>query len=86
MYLKAQLQFDGAVQVIRLPAGIRLEQRELYVRRDSLSGDLILSSRPMSWEEFFQEDARAYVPQDFMSAEDRAQGTHNHDPFADEPA
>jgi hypothetical protein len=25
MYLKAQLQFDGALQVIRLPAGLALE-------------------------------------------------------------
>jgi antitoxin VapB len=83
MYLKAQLHFDGVLLVIRLPAGLRLEQRELYVRQDPRSGDLILSSRPMSWEEFFKEDARAYVPEDFMSTEERAQGTHDRDPFAD---
>lgn len=81
MYLKAQLHIDGVLQVIRLPAGIRLEQREWYVRQDALSGDLILSSRPMSWEDFFKEDARTYVPQDFMSAEERAQGMHDRDPF-----
>ncbi|WP_229260376.1 AbrB/MazE/SpoVT family DNA-binding domain-containing protein [Duganella alba] len=82
--MKAQLYFDGSSQVIRLPEGMRLEQREFYVRHDQRSGDLILSNRLMSWEEFFQEDARAYVPADFMSADDRAQGMQARDPFADD--
>lgn len=84
MYEKAQLYVEGKRQIVRLPEGYRLDGNEIYVRKDERSGDLILSRRPLSWEEFFAEDVRDIVPEDFMSAEDRAQGVHDRDPFADD--
>jgi antitoxin VapB len=82
MHEKAQLYFDGSRQVVRLPDGYRLDGEDIYVRQDAQSGDVILSKRPVSWEEFFAEDVRDVVPEDFMSVDDRAQGEHNPDPFA----
>ncbi|WP_195763563.1 AbrB/MazE/SpoVT family DNA-binding domain-containing protein [Duganella guangzhouensis] len=74
MYEKAQLYFDGSRQLVHLPEGMMLKGNDIYVRYDTFSGDVILSRRPMSWEEFFKEDVREIVPADFMSPADRNQG------------
>ncbi|WP_332851438.1 antitoxin [Duganella sp. S19_KUP01_CR8] len=80
---KVQLSMVGGLQVLRLPRGCQFEGGEVYVHRDSASGDVILSSKPpLSWAEFFAEDASKVVPADFMNAADRQQGAQERDPFA----
>ena len=80
----AKLFMTGSSQAVRLPYEFRFDEKEVYIRRDPSSGDVILSRRPASWDDFFamwsSEDA---VPADFMSAEDRAQGALSPDPFGE---
>lgn len=44
---------NGRSQAVRLPAAFRFDAKEVYVRRDPASGDVILSRRPGNWEGLF---------------------------------
>ena len=80
---KVQLSMAGGLQVVLLPYGYQFEGDEVYIHRDFASGDVVLSSKPpLSWADFFAEDASKVVPADFMSAADRQQGEQERDPFA----
>ena len=79
----AKVFMTNRSQAVRLPAEFRFTEKEVYIRRDPATGDVILSRRPASWEGFFALDATTEVPADFMSNEDRQQGQQTRDPFAD---
>lgn len=40
----------GRSQAVRLPKGFRFDTEEVFVRRDPLTGDVILSARPADWD------------------------------------
>lgn len=66
----AKLFVNGGSQAVRLPAEFRFEgTQEVYVRRDAVTGDVILSAVPArsTWDDFFAFRDQADVPQDFMS-------------------
>ncbi len=63
----AKLFKNGRSQAVRLPAEFRFAENEVYIRRDPMSGDVVLSRRPGSWDEFFHLVKRLDVPQDFMA-------------------
>jgi antitoxin VapB len=63
----AKLFRNGRSQAIRLPAEFRFEGSEVFVRRDSSTGDVILSRRPESWEDFFEMVKSIDVPRDFLT-------------------
>jgi len=67
MAQRAKLFRNGRSQAVRLPAEFRFPGSEVYVRRDAESGDVILSRRPDSWEEFFNLTAKLDIPEDFLS-------------------
>jgi antitoxin VapB len=46
-----------------LPSEFRFEGKEVFIRQDPETGDVILSRRPDSWQSFFAL-AREGVPQD----------------------
>jgi antitoxin VapB len=48
----------------------RFEGSEVYVRRDPATGDVILSRRPESWEDFFELMKSIDVPSDFLAERD----------------
>jgi antitoxin VapB len=50
-----------------LPAEYRFESSEVYIRRDPASGDVILSRRPESWQDFFELMKTIDVPEDFLA-------------------
>jgi antitoxin VapB len=78
----AKLFRNGRSQAVRLPADFRFEGKEVYVRRDPATGDVILSQRPEppSWESFFKLVDEANIPGDFLS--DRNQPPlPDRDPF-----
>lgn len=81
----AKVFTTGRSQAVRLPLEYRFDEKEVYIRRDPVTGDVILSRRPDSWEGFFALDATADVPADFMSEADRNQGGHARDPFEGAP-
>jgi len=50
----AKLFRNGRSQAVRLPAEFRFEGKEVFIRRDEKTGDVVLSSRPNSWDRFLQ--------------------------------
>ena len=77
----AKLFTTGRSQAVRLPIEYRFEGKEVYIRRDPVTGDVVLSRRPESWIDFFRLGASTQVPIDFMTQADRNQGTQDRDPF-----
>lgn len=66
----AKLFMNGRSQAVRLPAEFRFEGQEVYIRRDPLSGDVILSTRRgwRSWDEFLAGQDPSAVPEDFLQS------------------
>jgi antitoxin VapB len=79
----AKVFTNGRSQAVRLPAAFRFDTKEVFIRRDEKSGDVILSRRPDNWDSFFELLAEVEVPPDFMDPATRDQGEQNRDPFAD---
>ena len=77
----AKLFVTGRSQAVRLPREYRFEGQEVFIRRDPVSGDVVLSRRPNSWEGFLALCQITAVPADFMMESDRDQGTAERDPF-----
>jgi antitoxin VapB len=63
----AKLFRNGRSQAVRLPADLRFEGSQVYIRQDEVTGDVILSRRPESWRDFFALTKAAGVPKDFLS-------------------
>ena len=65
----AKLFKNGASQAVRLPAEFRLPGDEVYVTRDDVTGDLLLSVHPgmKVWDDFFALIHSINVPPDFMA-------------------
>lgn len=62
----AKLFQNGRSQAVRLPMEYRFEGSEVYVRR-APSGDVILSRKPESWDDFFELMKTVHVPEDFLA-------------------
>jgi antitoxin VapB len=63
----AKLFRNGRSQAVRLPADFRFAGSEVFVRRDPATGDVILSRRPDSWQDFFDLTDTLDIPEDFLS-------------------
>jgi antitoxin VapB len=63
----AKLFLNGRSQAVRLPADFRFAGREVFIRQDETTGDVILSRRPESWDGFFKLRREANVPDEFMA-------------------
>jgi antitoxin VapB len=58
----------GRSQAVRLPAPFRFAGDEVYIRRDSRTGDVILSAKPGDWSALFAAiDASGGPDDDFMA-------------------
>ena len=68
----AKIFLNGRSQAVRIPAQYRFEGDEVYVRRDEATGDVILSSNPGNWDQFFKMRDSLEIPQDFLSDRDMA--------------
>lgn len=72
MAVTAKLFTTGRSQAVRLPKAFRFEGTEVFIRRDPRTGDVVLSRKPVSWQEFFEIAERSPAPADFMAErEDR---------------
>jgi antitoxin VapB len=71
---KAKVFMSGRSQAVRIPAEFRFSASEVYIRRDTKNGDLILSQAPASLADIFAALDAVGVPEDFLSPADRAQG------------
>ncbi|TKT77629.1 type II toxin-antitoxin system VapB family antitoxin [Aquamicrobium sp. LC103] len=79
MATTAKLFMNGRSQAVRLPAEFRFEGKEVDIRRDPRTGDVVLSERKpgKSWDEFFRLVDELDLPADFM--QDRDQGVHERE-------
>ena len=50
---KAKLFTTGGSQAVRLPAEFRFEGNEVDIRRDPVTGEVILSRPNVSWDDYF---------------------------------
>ena len=46
----AKVFFTGRSQAIRLPLEFRFDVSEVFIRRDPVTGDVVLSSKPEDWQ------------------------------------
>ena len=56
---------NGRNQAVRLPPGYRFKGNEVNIRRDPITGDVILSQKVGFWQEFFELTKGLDVPDDF---------------------
>ena len=75
----AKLFVNGRSQAVRLPAAYRFQTKEVFIRQDPETGDVILSRKPATWDDFFAVLKDAAVPADFLDKRD--QQAHGRDPF-----
>ncbi len=75
---------NGNSQAVRLPKQFRIAANEVFIRKDTATGDIVLSTRPSegAWADFFALRDKARVPAHFMN--DRPINTAEvaRDPFA----
>jgi antitoxin VapB len=77
----AKLFANGRSQAVRLPAAYRFDAKEVFIRQDTETGDVILSRRPADWDDFFGALKAAKVPKTFLNADERAQSAQDRDPL-----
>ena len=77
----AKLFANGRSQAVRLPAAYRFDAKEVFIRLDAETGDVILSRKPTTWDGFFEAMKGVKMPADFLNAKDRNQGVQERDPF-----
>jgi len=63
----AKLFVTGRSQAVRLPRAYRFEGEEVFIRHDPVTGDVVLSRKPDSWQGFLERAASTPVPEDFMA-------------------
>jgi antitoxin VapB len=70
----AKVFATGRSQAVRLPAEFRFDTKEVYIRRDERTGEVILARKPVDWDEIFAGLDSAGVPDDFLTPAERNQG------------
>lgn len=66
MSQSAKIFINGRSQAVRLPAAYRFNCSEVFIRKDPKTGDVILSRKPGTWDDFFTILKTAEIPKDFM--------------------
>ena len=66
----AKLFMNGRSQAVRLPVSYRFDCDEVYIRKDPETGDVIISKKPGSWDDFFKMMQEIEIPEDFMLERD----------------
>jgi len=70
---KAKLFTTGGSQAVRLPAEFRFEGDEVDIRRDPITGNVVLSKPITSWDEYFDWVRTLDFPADFLGHRDQPQ-------------
>jgi antitoxin VapB len=67
MTQSAKIFINGRSQAVRLPAAYRFDCKEVFIRKDPKTGDVILSSKPNNWDDYLALAKKIEVPDDFMA-------------------
>jgi antitoxin VapB len=85
MTTTAKIFVNGRSQAVRLPAAYRFDTKEVFIRQDPETGDVILSRKPPNWDSFFTTlkaaSLAAEVPTDFLDENEQNQAANRADPF-----
>jgi len=68
---KAKLFTTGGSQAVRLPAEFRFEGSEVDIRRDPVTGEVVLSKPMRSWDDYFDWVRTLDLPDDFLEKRDQ---------------
>ena len=68
---KAKLFRTGGSQAVRLHAEFRFDGSEVDIRRDAVTGDVILSKPTCSWDEYFAWVRRLKLPKNLLEQRDQ---------------
>jgi antitoxin VapB len=68
---KAKLFMTGGSQAVRLPAEFRFEGSEVDIRRDPVTGEVVLSKPTRSWDDYFDWVRTLDLPDDFLEQRDQ---------------
>jgi antitoxin VapB len=79
----AKLFANGRSQAVRLPAAFRFDTTEVFIRKDPLTGDVILSRRPHDWDGFLLAAQGIEDADDFLSPAERLASGHLQSPERD---
>lgn len=69
----ARLITNGRSQAVRLPAAFRFDTKEVFIRQDPETGDVILSKKPTDWKEFRALVQATAIPDDFLGPVERGE-------------
>jgi antitoxin VapB len=78
MHQTAKIFVTGRSQAVRLPLEFRFNESEVFIRKDPVSGDVVLSRKPSDWQGLL--DVVALNTQDDFLIERRQTRTRS-DPF-----
>jgi antitoxin VapB len=78
MHQTAKIFATGRSQAVRLPLEFRFNESEVFIRKDPVSGDVVLSRKPSDWQGLL--DVVALNTQDDFLIERRQTHTRR-DPF-----
>jgi antitoxin VapB len=78
MSATAKLFMTGSSQAVRLPKEFRFQGQEVFIRRNSITHEVVLSPKPNSWSEFFELADQADIPSDFMASRDDLPSTERN--------
>ena len=90
----AKIFVNGRSQAVRLPAAYRVDVKEVFIRQDPETGDVILSRKPPNWDGFFTAlnalkaikaieaaSQAGEVSTDLLEKNEQTQGARRADPF-----
>jgi len=78
MYQTAKIFTTGRSQAVRLPLEFRFDVTEVYIRRDPVTGDVVLSRKPTDWQGLI-EVVKLNAEEDLLI--ERRQTNTRRDPF-----
>lgn len=81
MHQTAKIFVTGRSQAVRLPKEFRFNATEVFIHRDPVTGDVVLSSKPKDWQGLL--DAVALNKDDELMTQ-RRPSSARRDPFAGE--
>ena len=70
MRYTAKLFMNGRSQAVRLPSIFRFDCDEVFIHQDENTGDVIISRKPGTWDDFFELVDHSDMPDDFMANRD----------------
>jgi antitoxin VapB len=78
MYQTAKIFTTGRSQAVRLPLEFRFDVTEVYIRRDPVTGDVVLSRKPTDWQGLI-DVVKLNAEEDLLI--ERRQTNNRRDPF-----